>query len=79
MPVRTIAVLLCALALSACTVVVQDRRDTQWDPTGRTLFDQLPNHIDRAHRECCSVLSRSDFLKNRCDTDRPVKPRTNRC
>jgi hypothetical protein len=60
--------------------VLRDPRDAPWDPVGgRALFEQLPPHISKAHRECCSALSRSDFLRMRCDTDRPVPPRTNRC
>jgi len=68
------------LLLQGCAVVLQDRRDAPWDPVGgRPLFEQLPPHTGKAHRECCSALSRSDFLRNRCDTDRPLPPRTNRC
>ena len=88
MRVRTVttiaAALLCTLALQGCAHVVaevlRDPRDAPWDPQGgRALFEQLPAHTNKAHRECCSALSRSDFLKNRCDTNRPVPPRTNRC
>jgi hypothetical protein len=80
MPVRTIAVaLVCTITLQGCALVLQDRRDAPWDPQGRPLFEQLPPHTGKAHRECCSVLSRSDFFKMRCDTDRPLPPRTNRC
>ena len=78
------AALLCTLALQGCAhivaEIVRDPRDAPWDPVGgRALFEQLPPHMGKAHRECCSALSRSDFLKNRCDTDRPLPPRTNRC
>ena len=73
------ASLVCALALQGCALVVLDRRDTPWDPQGRPLFEQLPHHINKAHNECCSVLMPAEFLRMRCDTDRPVEPRTNRC
>ena len=60
--------------------IVRDPRDAPWDPVGgRPLFEQLPPHTGKAHRECCSALSRDLYLRNRCDTDRPLPPRTNRC
>jgi hypothetical protein len=60
--------------------VLRDPRDAPWDPVGsRALFEQLPPHTGKAHRECCSALSRDLYLRMRCDTDRPLPPRTNRC
>jgi hypothetical protein len=84
MPVRTVttiaAALLCTLALQGCAVILLDSRDAPWDPKpGQPLFEQLPAHINKAHNECCSVLKRAEFLRMRCDTDRPIEPRTNRC
>ena len=48
-------------------------------PAGTPLFQQIPSWDDAAQRRCCSALSKNDFIKARCDTDRPVPPRTNRC
>jgi hypothetical protein len=84
MPVRTVttiaAALLCTLALQGCAVVFKDPRDAPWDPKpGQVLFDQLPPWQGASHQVCCSVLSRDLYLKARCDTDRPVAPRSNRC
>ena len=81
------ALLLCAVALQGCAVgrsvwteLARDPRDAHWDPPpDRLLFEQLPAWKGGAHKVCCSALLKADYLKARCDTDRPVAPRTNRC
>jgi hypothetical protein len=84
MRVRTVtaiaAALVCTLALQGCAVVFKDPRDAPWDPVdGQALFTQLPAWQGASHQVCCSVLSRDLYLKNRCDTDRPLNFRSNRC
>jgi len=66
--------------LQGCALVFKDPRDAPWDPVdGQALFTQLPAWQGASHQVCCSVLSRELFLKNRCDTDRPLNFRSNRC
>jgi len=48
-------------------------------PTGQQLFEQIPNWDNAAMKVCCSGLGREEWLKMRCDTDRPLQGRTNRC
>ena len=44
------------------------------------LFQQIPSWDDAAQRRCCSAITdRRAWTAARCDTDRPVPPRTNRC
>ena len=79
-----VAASIVVLSLQGCAHIVaevlRDPRDAPWDPVGgRPLFEQLPPHTGKAQRECCSALSRTNYLIMRCDTDRPVPPRTNRC
>lgn len=75
----------CSLAIAtvgctAHTELTRDRRDAPWDPpAGRALFEQIPAWDGAASKICCSALMREDYLKARCDTDRPVAPRSNRC
>lgn len=73
-----------AVTASGCASVqgelTRDRRDAPWDPpAGRVLFEQLPAWDGAASKICCSSLSRDLYLKERCDTDRPRPPRSNRC
>lgn len=50
------------------------------DPSADTpLFSQIPAWDRAAEKRCCSVLSRTEFLNARCDTDQPLGGRTNRC
>ena len=84
---KVVAVLLCAVALQGCAVgssvwteLARDPRDAPWDPPpDRLLFEQLPPWTGGAYAVCCSALRKDEYLKMRCDTDRPVAPRTNRC
>lgn len=49
------------------------------DPPSGQLFEQIPNWDGAAGKICCSALGRDEWFKARCDTDRPVAPRSNRC
>jgi hypothetical protein len=49
------------------------------DPATGNLFDQIPAWDRAAEKRCCSVLSRTEFIQSRCDTDQPLNGRTNRC
>ena len=62
-----------ALAGTGPGLAAHDPRDPA------ALFQQIPAWDDAAQRRCCSVLSRNDFIKMRCDTDEPLGGRTNRC
>jgi hypothetical protein len=84
---KVVVVLLCSLALQGCAVgrsvwteLARDPRDAPWDaPPDRLLFEQLPPWQGGAHAVCCSALRKDEYLRMRCDTPRPVAPRTNRC
>lgn len=49
------------------------------DPAQGNLFDQIPAWDRAAEKRCCSQLPRAEFISLRCDTDRPLGGRTNRC
>ena len=70
----------CAVGRSVWTELARDPRDAAWDPPpDRLLFEQLPPWRGGAHAVCCSALRKDEYFRMRCDTDRPVAPRTNRC
>lgn len=77
---RTILVACSLVLVTGCAELARDPRDAPWDPpAGRQLFEQIPAWDRAAERICCSALRRDDYLRARCDTDRPVPPRSNRC
>lgn len=64
--------------LSGCTVY--DRRDRAYDPRpGHTLYEQIPPWTNAADKMCCMHLAVAEYKAQRCDTDRPLAPRSNRC
>jgi hypothetical protein len=67
------------IALTGCAT--HDPRDRPWDPpAGRMLFEQIPPWDNAAMKICCSaIVDRKEWEAARCDTDRPVPPRSNRC
>lgn len=80
---KTIAAACSFTVLQGCAVyteLARDPRDAAWDPpAGRQLFEQIPAWDGAASKICCSALRRDDYLKERCDTDHPRPPRSNRC
>lgn len=66
--------------LAACAELARDRRDAPWDPKqSASLLDQIPAWDNAAAKICCQHLPRDQYIKERCDTDTPRPPRSNRC
>lgn len=63
------AIMLAVLSvqLAGCSLL-QDRRDTAWDPRGsRQLADQIPNWDGAANRICCGHLAQcKPYQSPRC-------------
>lgn len=78
MKTRLLMLSLVLVGLSGCAV--HDIRDRSYDPRpGHTLYEQIPPWTNAADKQCCMHLAAAEYKSERCDTDRPVAPRSNQC
>ena len=76
---RLVLLITLAASVTGCADLLRDRRDAPWDPKQGSLMDQIPNWDGAAAKICCQHLPRDQYIKERCDTDTPKPPRSNRC